>query len=371
MLHTRIVTDVGGGPDKTILNSPRYLQDFGYDSACLYLHPNGDPGIEVLKQKAIESEAEMIAWPDGKPIDFELVKRLSQFCKDRNVAIWHAHDYKTNVLGLQVRRHWPMKLVTTTHGWGVVGGRNHLYATVGKACLPFYDAVVAVSDDLYLSSRRWRVSKKRAYMIQNAIDTHSFRRTLSRRQARTQLQLNAHDGIVILALGRLSAEKGFDILIDSVAELHSRGCPVTLWIGGEGGCRGILEAQIERLGLSQSVRLMGHVIDPRIMLQAADIFVLSSISEGLPNVLLEAMALETPIVATRIGGVPRLLGEGQYGVMVDPGNRDALADAIHDLANDPDRRSAFAAAARNHVIEEFAFEKRMQKMAAVYDQVLE
>ncbi len=264
-----------------------------------------------------------------------------------------------------------MKLVTTTHGWCVTGWKSHFYALAGKSCLPFHDAVVSVSNDLYRNSQRWHLSKRRVHLIPNAIDTSTYRRTLSCEQARVELPEIACEGIVIAALGRLSIEKGFQILVDSVDELRRTGTHITLWIGGEGGCRQSLEQQIQRLGLQRQVLLLGHVNDPRTLLQAADIFVLSSISEGLPNVVLEAMSLETPVVATRVAGVPSLIEHDQNGLLVDPGDPLQLAQAIRQLANDPNKRDLFAQRARKHVVSTFSFTERMKKIAYIYDQILQ
>ncbi|TWU01282.1 glycosyltransferase family 4 protein [Stieleria varia] len=371
VLHTRIVNGVGGGPEKTILNSPRYLRALGYDSACLYLHPSDDPGIHQLSEKAMDAGAEIIAWPDGAPIDFDLVRRLAKLCRERKVSIWHAHDYKTNVLGLQVRRHWPMKLVTTTHGWGVAGFKNQLYSSVGKACLPFYDAVIAVSDDLQRSARRWLVPASRVHLIQNAIDTEAYKRQIPRSDAKSRLGMSPESGLLLVGLGRLSAEKGFDHLIDVVSQVRSQGHRVTLWIGGEGNCREPLEQQIKSLQLQDCVRLLGHVADPKMLLQAADIFVLSSTNEGLPNVVLEAMAMETPVIATRVAGVPKLIRDGQDGLLVDIGNRQQMTDAITQLLLDPLSRDRLANQARQHIVQSYAFDRRMDHVAAVYDRLFQ
>jgi glycosyltransferase involved in cell wall biosynthesis len=370
VLHTRIVTGVGGGPEKTILNSPRYLRELGYDAACLYLYPEGDPGIEVLRKKAVEASAEFIAWADGAPIDFQLVHRLAELCRQRNVAIWHAHDYKTNVLGLLVRRRWPMKLVTTTHGWGVAGWKNQAYALVGKACLPFYDSVVTVSENLSQSARRWGVAKARTHLIFNAIETDRYCRTQSKQEARAEIQLGLTSEFLIAALGRLSAEKGFSILVDTVAELRRLGHPVVLWIGGEGPCRAALEQQIRQSNLQHAVRLLGHLNDPRTMIQAADVFVLSSTSEGLPNVVLEAMALKSAVVATRVAGVPALIEHGRHGLLIPPGDRDAMVEAISELIHNPARREQLVAGARRRVVDSFDFGKRMQAMTRLYDSLV-
>ncbi len=369
VLHTRIVNGVGGGPEKTIVNSPRFLSQFGYRSACLYLHPADDPGIDDIARRAESAGAEFIPWIDGAPVDFGLVRRLQAFCRERNVAIWHAHDYKTNILGLLVRRRWSMKLVTTVHGWGVFSWKSPLYNAVGKGCLRFYDAVVSVSEDLHDESLRWKVAPARAHLIHNAIDTQVYRRTMERPAARQQFTLNSN-GIVVAALGRLSAEKGFDLLIDAIADLRSTGLHITLWIGGEGPCRRALEMQIGKLQLHDSVHLAGHLADPRMMLQAADIFVLSSLREGLPNVVLEAMALETPVVSTRVAGIPSLITHNVSGLLVDIGDKSQLAREIMRLASDETLRQDLACHARERIVGSFDFEQRIRKVAKVYDSVL-
>lgn len=376
VLHTRIVNGVGGGPEKTILNSPRFLRPLGFDSACLYLFPEGDPGIDSLIQRAIESHAELIAWPDGKSIDFEMVEKLHLFCRERNVAIWHAHDYKTNVLGLLVRRKWPMKLVTTTHGWCISNIRSWCYATVGRMCLPFYDSVIAVSEDLYHSGRRWGLFQNHLQLISNAIDAKDYRRSISPSEARTQfadanhLTLPNDGSFLLVAIGRLSAEKGLSFLIDAVAQILAKGVSVTLWIGGQGHLRHDLEKQIALLGLTNHIALLGHIDDPRTLMQAADAFVLSSVTEGLPNVLLEAMSLEVPIVSTKVGGIARLIEHRQHGILVPPRRSDELAAAIALMIENKNLREKMTSAARARIETEFDFGTRMRKVAAIYERLL-
>ncbi|MEZ6135222.1 MAG: glycosyltransferase family 4 protein [Pirellulaceae bacterium] len=364
------------GPEKTILNSPRYLRQLGYESACLYLHPEGDLGIETLVRRAESAQAELLAWPDGTGIDTAMIQRLADYCRHREVAIWHAHDYKTNVLGLLVRRKWPMKLVTTTHGWCVTGRKSWLYATVGKACLPFYDATLAVSDDLYRSGCRWAMGKKRVHFIENAIDSDVFVRRRRPSHARRHfcqmrnLPEPGDDDFLVVSLGRLAKEKAYHDLIAAVSQIRLDGARVVLWIGGDGPCWEVLQKQIQNSSLSDSVTLLGHVDDPRPMIEAADAFVLSSTTEGLPNVLLEAMAMETAIVSTRVGGIPKLIEHEQDGLLVDPGQPTQLTNAIHSLITDPLLRERLALKARDKVVQQYDFRARMLKVVKVYDQLI-
>lgn len=143
-----------------------------------------------------------------------------------------------------------------------------------------------------------------------------------------------------------------------------------LLIAGEGEDRPRLETLISELDLSSSARLLGHRTDLRDWYEAMDVFALSSLREGLPNVLLEAMALEVPVVATRVAGVPRLIREGAEGLLVDPGAPEPLAEALGRVLGDAGLRASLARAARARVERDFSFAARMRKIQALYDRLL-
>jgi glycosyltransferase involved in cell wall biosynthesis len=145
---------------------------------------------------------------------------------------------------------------------------------------------------------------------------------------------------------------------------------VSLWIAGEGNARTALEGLIDELNCRSFVRLLGHVADPKLLYQAMDLFVLSSVREGLPNSVLEAMALETPVVATRVAGVPIVVRHGASGVLVSPANLPALTTAIDSLIDDAPLRRRLAIEGRATVESQFSFARRMEKVASVYDEVL-
>ena len=369
VLHVRVVTGNGGGPEKTILNSPRFLTRLGYQSKLAYLHPPGDPGIEGLQERGQALDAEVLSVPDRGPLDLGVLRRLARICRQQRVDIWHAHDYKSNLLGLAIQPLWPCRLVTTLHGWTNMAGRMPLYAKLDKWSLKYYRAAICVSDDLREECLRWRVRPERCHVIHNAIDTDDYRRRRPRDEAKRELGAPA-EGQLLGAVGRLSPEKGFDLLIRAVVRLRQAGRPLHLWIAGDGPARGDLEQLIDELGCRDFVRLLGHVADPKLFYEAMDAYVLSSLREGLPNVVLEAMALEAPVVATRVAGVPMLVEDGRSGLVVEPGSSDALADGISRLCTDRPLADRLAQAARERVEERFSFARRMEKIVRIYDHVL-
>jgi glycosyltransferase involved in cell wall biosynthesis len=366
VLETRVVSGAGGGPDKTILNSPRFLTSAGYHTICAYMHPPCDPGFDQLRQKAQVWQAPLLSVQDRGPWDWKVLSQLLNICRRERVAIWHGHDYKSNAVGLVLNRFWPMHLVTTVHGWVHETRRTPLYYWVDKLCLPRYQRVICVSEDLYQQCIARGVTAERCVLIENAIDTTEFSRQWTAAQAKQRLGI-APERLVIGAVGRLSQEKGFDILIRSVAQLLSQGLDLELIIIGEGDARPQLEALITELGVSERIRLLGYRNDTREVYQAMDLFALSSHREGLPNVLLEAMALKVPVVATRIAGIPRLIQDGENGVLVEAGSLDSLTQALGGLIRDPERRAQLSAAGRQTIEQRYSFEVRMQKIRALYD----
>ncbi len=369
VLDARVLRGSGGGPDKTILNSPRFLQRAGYRMICAYLRDPKDPGFEKLRRKAEDRDAPLIPVDDNGALDLGVVPRLLHVCRRERVSIWHGHDYKTNALGLLLRRFWPMRLVTTVHGWVHHTARTPLYYRLDRLCLPYYEKVICVSEDLYRLSRECGVPADRCELLENGVDLDDYRRRRSVAEAKRRLGLRP-DQLLVGAAGRLSAEKGFDLLIRAVEQLLRGGLDLDLAIVGEGDERPRLEALIAELGVADRVRLLGYRADLPDWYEAMDVFALSSLREGLPNVLLEAMALLTPVVATRIAGVPRLVRHEENGLLVESGSVEGLTDALGRLLRDADLRRRLAHAGRRTVEADFSFAVRMNKLRLLYDRLL-
>ena len=368
VLDVRVVTETGGGPDKTILNSPRFLAG-QYHNVCAYMHPPGDAGFETLRAKARSWQAPLISVIDRGPLDWRVAMHLLQICRVERVSIWHGHDYKSNALGLLLSRFWPMRLVTTVHGWVKHTRRTPLYYHIDRLCLPRYERVLCVSMDLYAAARHAGVSKRHCVLIENGIDTDEYHRCCPTSEAKARAGVPS-GRLVVGAVGRLSEEKGFDLLVRAANRLLREGLDFELWIVGTGEQRGTLERLIAESVHADRLRLLGYREDMIDLYHAMDVFALSSRREGLPNVVLEAMALEVPVIATNIAGVPRLIRDDVEGLLVEPDNEAALVAGLRRLLNEAELRKAFATAGRRTVEAQYSFRVRMEKIRAVYDEIL-
>ena len=369
VFDTRVVSGSGGGPDKTILNSPRFLTGLGYRMICGYLYPPGDPGYARIVGQAERYRAPLISVPDRGPWDWRVVADLLRVCRRENVAVWHGHDYKTNALGILLKRFWPMRLVTTLHGWVEMTDRTPLYYRIDKLCLPKYEKVICVSEDLFEAALAAGVPAQNCVLLENAINTDEYQRRRTVAEAKVALGYPP-DCLLIGGVGRLSPEKAFDAQIRALPALLERGLDVRLVVVGEGNDRPRLEALAKELNVADRVSLPGWQPDVRATFEAMDVFALSSLREGLPNVLLEAMALEVPCVATRIAGIPRLIQDGRNGFLIDPGDQAALNRSLAGLLTNADLRDLFRAAARRTIETRYSFPTRMKRLAHLYDELL-
>ena len=367
VLHVRTVSGRGGGPEKTILRSPEHLQRLGYRGIAAYLHDAGDEGFEELLDWAQRENCPMIGVPDGGALDRTLIPKFVHLCERYDVKIWHGHDYKSNLLGWLVQKRLGRKLtmVSTAHGWVHKTWKTPLYFGIDRWCLRRYEHVIAVSGDLFEACAKARVPADRLTLIHNAIESDVFRpdeRTAQAKAQRTRL--------VIGGVGRLAHEKGFDHLIRAVVGLLDGGHEVSLEIAGEGPEQLALQAQIDASGHAEHLTLLGHQSDKHALYSRFDIYVLSSLREGLPNVILEAMAMELPMLATRCGGVVEAVDDGVEALLCDSGSAEQLSHPLLKLVTDADLRQTLAKQGRARIEKDFDFAVRMSRMTGIYDDLL-
>ena len=172
----------------------------------------------------------------------------------------------------------------------------------------------------------------------------------------------------ILTVGRFDAIKGYSILLQACKDLSERGVDWRLDMVGDGHLRFHLQARIGELGLEDRVRLSGAVGQDNIQkhFDDADVMVISSFMEGIPVVLMEAMAKEMAVVATRVGGIPELIDDGKTGLLVIPGSVQSLADALEHLARRPELLEGLGRPARARILAEFSVEGLGREMASLF-----
>ena len=369
VLELRSVWGTGGGPEKTILLGAARSNPSRYAVTVCYIRDARDT-VFAIDKKAGDLPIDYVEVVERHSFDRSIWPVLRRLVQNRRIDIVHAHDCKTDVLAWLLHRAEGVIPLSTAHGWAGHSRRERLlYHRMDKQVLRLFPKVITVSEDIRQELVRSGAKPGSVQTVLNGIDHTRFHRDRSREtQIRQRLGI-ADDEVVIGAVGRLETEKRFDLLIDAFASLQVARLGLRLVIVGEGSLRNTLEAQVDRLGLGGVCRLLGQRSDIVDLHHAFNMFVQSSANEGAPNAVLEAMALETPVVATAVGGTAQLVRDGIDGLLVPAGKIDALADAINRVLTDGQATAARVVSARDRVETELSFDARMATLEAVYTEL--
>lgn len=275
--------------------------------------------------------------------------------------IVHTNSSKAGVLGrlaAAVARA-PVRIFTV-HGWAFKahhGSAARLYLWADRLVRPLTTRIVCVAEsERTLGLQAHTCTAAQSVVIRNAVDVHS-----------AQVSPLAGTVPLLLSVGRLKEPKDFVTLVRAVGRIRG---DVRLKVLGDGPDREAIEAEIDACGVRERIEVAGEVSDVRDQLAEADGFVLSSRSEGLPMSILEAMAAGLPVVATRVGGVPELVADGETGLLVDAGDEVALAAALQRLVDDADLRRRLGRNGRDRALAEFDMAHFLREHLELYERVL-
>jgi len=365
VLELRSACGAGGGPEKTILLGAERSDPRVAVTVC-YLRDARDGAFSV-GDRARGHAVDYVEVVERGSVDRRVWTSLREIVRSRGIHIVHAHDYKTDLLALLLGRAERIAPLATAHGWTGHSTRERLlYYPLDKQLLRRFPVTIAVSSEIRSELLRHGAAADRVRVIPNGIDHRAFRRDpAAEREARAELDVLSGD-IVIGAIGRLEPQKRFDVLIEACARLRDAWPRLRLVIAGEGSLRNELSALAAQRLPATGCRLLGHRTDVVHLHHAFDAFVQSSDYEGTPNSVLEAMALETPIVATDAGGTSDILRANVDGLIVPCGDAAALARAIERLLLDVEPTDARVRSARTRVETTLSFDRRMAAVERIY-----
>ncbi len=250
----------------------------------------------------------------------------------------------------------------------IVAGRRSVPTERGARALleeivvQFADRVVVNAESLRPRGRAGR----RTVVIPSGVDTERFAPTAVDRAAAKRALGLPEGAPAIGTVGRLEARKGTRTLIEALARLDGAIGDAHLVVAGDGPLRDELAGLATRLGVADRVRLLGNRDDVRDLLAALDVFALPSLTEGMSNALLEAMAMALPLVATAVGGNPEVVTDAEHGLLVPPGDPEPLARAIARLLANRDDGARMGAAARRRVEERYGARAMVRDLEGVY-----
>jgi glycosyltransferase involved in cell wall biosynthesis len=356
-----IASNFFGGPEKQILEHCLLLDPSRW-RAVVGSFREGREAVGVL-EAARERGLPVFAIDTRLPWSPDAARQLHRFLRAHRVDLLVTHGYKPNAVGFFMRRWVRMPQIAYVRGYTGETWRVRRYEALDRLLIRRgFSRVVCVSETTRRRLAEYGVAPERLLAVHNAVEIPA---------GLVPASLREEFGIperapLLVAAGRLSAEKGHCFLVEALARLRGGVEPHAVLLG-EGREHESLRKLARVLGVESRIHLAGFRTDVLPCLLAADVVVNPSLTEGLPNVVLEAQSLEVPVVATDVGGVAEILDGGRTGWLVRAGDPGALAAAIENALADRERAREKAAAGRQRMQEHFSFSLQAERLMAVYD----
>jgi glycosyltransferase involved in cell wall biosynthesis len=362
MLVAHLLTSLQiGGGERLTLDLAAGQAAAGHEVVAVDLAPAGE--AEGVLAPAFRARGVAVVRM-GKRAGFDpaLPLRLAWLFRRRRVAVAHLHNRLPLIYGAPAARLAGALAVHTRHGPRPSSARQQRMLRAAGRLLHAYVAVSPELRDLALERRE--CAPEKISVIENGIDLARFEASPERRRrARAALGLPL-DGWIVGAVGRFAPEKDYPFLVRAAAPLL--GPEARLVIVGDGAERGAIEAAAAQAGVTPFVTLPGARDDVPEILAALDLFVLSSRMEGMPLVVLEAMATGLPVVATAVGGLPKLVADGETGFLVPSGDEAALRARLQALRAAPADAAAVGARARARTREHHGADRMVERYLELY-----
>ncbi|HEY7018487.1 MAG TPA: glycosyltransferase [Gaiellaceae bacterium] len=353
---------VTGGAERLAVQVAARLDRDRFESVLCASRRTDEPLLDrELEQAGVEvialgrhSRTDLRAWQP-------LMRRLQN-----GTDVVHAHMFGSNVWGTVLGRlaHVPV-VVAHEHTWSFKGKPLRRFLDrelVGR----FADAFVAVSaEDRRKMIDVEGVDADKIRLIPNGIPEPEAG---GGAEVRRELGVGTDDPLIGVVC-ELRAQKALEVLFEAALRLRDEFPALTVLVAGDGPERERLEAEVRRLGLEGTVRLLGIRRDVPALLDALDVAVLSSDYEGSPLSVMEYMAAGLPVVSTRVGGVPELVEDGREGLLVRPRDPAALADAITRLLRDPAEAERLGANGRERQRREFSLDAMVRRVEELYEEL--
>ncbi|MES9850484.1 MAG: glycosyltransferase family 4 protein [Candidatus Thiodiazotropha sp. L084R] len=354
------------GPGRTIIEVASGLKAQGIDIRITSFVSDNSTDSDYL-EKAREKGLECIEIKETKTFDSAIVDQIVALHQTFPFTIIHSHDLRSNVYGLLAARKLRLPIIATMHGWVANSIKRKAIMVLGNLMLSYlFDAVITVSNsakqrlDSYLpTARLMTIHNTLATQDYKHIDGGTFRRSL-----------NIPKETPLLAkIGRLSPEKRQDQLILASKQLVEDGYDFKVLFIGVGPEESRLRLLSEQLGIADFFIFTGFIEDMLPVYSEIDLVVQTSSTEGLPNVILEAMLMRVPVIATDVGGTSEIVNSSEVGRLIPPENESVLVSALKSFLDAPEVYRNKLDKAEQRIRDSFDSDKRLEKMAALYRDV--
>jgi len=359
---------------------------YGAELWVLALANNSDP-VQVGCHLAVTDEGstsdEMIAmYPPNAGQTFKLemkhrfdlraIVEIRKLVRRNNIHVLHSHGYKSDILALVCSKLVGIPCISTPHGFGQASDlKLKLFHWLGKQSLRWFDAVVPLSEALYEQLAGW-IQTTKLQLIRNGVDLKQLDQIVAETTtSKVQIDHAPVKPARVGYIGRLAAGKQVDHVIECFASLHSQGLASELIIIGEGPDRIQLQQVAKSLGCAGDIKFLGFRQDRLEFLKHFDLFLMASVSEGIPRNLMEALATKVPVVAYDIPGVDQLIKHEKTGLLATLNDKAALtAHSVRLIKNRHGIRDTVIENGRALIEQEYSAAKMAHDYQILFNQVL-
>lgn len=325
-----------------------------------------NPHIEIINEVAM-SDIRSVVFGCKFQLDPKLIFSIRKFVRRNQIDLVHCHGYKSNFYGLLACKSL-VPTVTTNHNWLKSHWKLKVYCLLDALWIRHFDRIVAVSDGIEGEMLAFKIPKEKIAVIDNGINTERFENVILTKKVKEQFGFGEHIR-VIGTVGTLKIEKGHIYLLRVAREIINKRKDVHFLIVGDGPLKKSLEENARNMGIEKCVMFAGQRNDIPELISIMDVFILPSIKEGLPMVLLEAMASKKPVIATKVGGIAKVVKHNESGILVEPGDIHGMQEAVLNLLNEPERRTYMALTGFERVKGDFSSAGMCKKYLSIYKQL--
>jgi glycosyltransferase involved in cell wall biosynthesis len=374
LLELRNTYKWGGGPDKTVLLSAERHNRALVEVVVAYIRDVRDTEFCIPDQARARGLTFYEIEERGK-LDLRVLHALHDIVLRHNINLIHSHDYKSDLFATLL--HWWMghqrfAIMSTAHAWVMLGLRGDLYRRLDLILMRRFDHLIAVSHATKNEMVAAGLPSECISVIHNAIDADAWSPRYATSALKQELGLGQACP-VIGYVGRIMPEKDLETWLRAaalVAQRYPEAQFVLVGEGRDGSTLGQLQRLAAELRIAEQVHFPGYRAHLLPIYGSFDLFMLSSRREGLPNSILEAMAVGLPVVTTDVAGTSELVLDGYTGYVVPQGDVERLAHAMVTLVADPKLRQRMAQAGRERIEREFSFTHRLQRVEELYARIV-
>ena len=353
------------GAETIALNLAGTVQGNGYESILCAIENSSNSKIDIIEQ-ANKAGIETHILKCAGRFDIRAIFRLRKYIENQKIDVLHTHNYKSDLIGMLAARLAKVPVIATAHGFTDMSRSVSMYEKLDRWILKsFFNKVVTVTGQMLPN-----FSDQQKRIIPNGIDISHFSRNEEKRVALRKKYNVADNDILIGTIGRLSKEKNQRMLLEAVYPIVRENEQVKIIIIGDGLKADELKQFVEARHLTDRVIFTGIMHDTVSAYSAMDIFILSSLTEGVPLTVLESMASKLPVIATRVGGIPEIMNNGETGLLVESQDVETLRIRVHELIDDKKLRQTLVDAAYEFVRDHYSLTKMCEAYQKVYEEVL-